>query len=148
MGKSPRNRASDRACQAFHLLGDLEFMRAEREHPGGLFSPDVVREDRRRLVGTPTTRTAAEFVDQLETWFDLADTPPVFNVTEVMAVRGDLCALIRCRVTFGDQATEFLNVFRNDVDDVVQKSVLFDPDDLDAALTELDLIQTDTIDTD
>ena len=84
------------------------------------------------------------FIDQLETWFDLSDTPPVFSVAEVIAVRGDLCALIRCQVTFGDQATEFLTVFRNDTDGVVQRSVLFDLDDLDAALAELDLIQMET----
>ena len=72
----------------------------------------------------------------------------MFSVAEVIAVRRDLCALIRCQVTLADQATEFLTVFRNDTNGVVQRSVLFDIDDLDAALAELDLIQmdTDTID--
>ena len=140
MDRSPRNQASDRAREAFHLLGDRQFMRAVREDPSGFFSPDVVREDRRRIVGAPTTRTAAEFVDQLETWFNLSDTPPVFSVAEVVAVRGELCALVRCRVTFGDKGSEFLNVFRNDAIGQTERSVLFDPDDVDAASAELDRI--------
>lgn len=101
MDESPRNQASDRACEAFPLLGDRQFMKAVQENPVGFFSPNVVREDRRRLVGAPTTRTAAEFIEQLETWFNLSNTPPIFSVVEVVAVRGELSALVRCRVSYG-----------------------------------------------
>ena len=148
MDESPRNQASDRAREAFQLLGDRQFMRAVREDPTGFLSSDVVREDRRRIVGAPTTRTAAELVDQLETWFGLSDTPPVFSVSEVVAVRGELCALARCRVTFGDKSTEFLNVIRNDALGQTEKSVLFDPDDVDAAIAELHRIHAESDESD
>lgn len=135
---SPRNTASDRAFEGFHLLGDRVYLEALRTDPGGWYSPTLVREDRRRLVGAPTTRTLAEFVEQATTWLALSDSTPTFSIESVVAVRGERCALIRCRVAFGDMATEFLNAFRNATTGETQIAVLFDLDDMDAAIAELD----------
>ena len=135
---SPHNKASDRAYEGFHLLGDSSHLQALHEDPTGWYRPDLVREDRRRFVGAPTTRSLAEFVEQAMVWLDLSDVPPIFRVEEVVAVRGERCALIRCRVAYGNTATEFLNAFRNGTNGEVEKSVVFDLDDLEAAIDELD----------
>ena len=132
-----RNTASDRAYEGFHRLGDRQYLDALLADPGGWYSPNLIREDRRRIVGAPTTRTLAEFVEQARIWLDLSDTTPRFSVEGVVAVRGELCALIRCRVAYGDTTTEFLNAFRNGTQGETQKSVLFDLDDLEAAIAEL-----------
>ena len=146
MDVSPHNQASDRACEAFPLFGDRQFMKAVQENPAGFFSHDVVRDDRRRLVGAPTTRTAVAFIEQWETSFDLSDTAPVSSVVEVVAVRGESCALARCRVSYGDKGSEFLDVLRNDANGQTERSVLFDPDDVDAAVVELDRIHPESDD--
>lgn len=141
---SPRNKASDRASDGFHLLGDREYLEALRVDPGGWYSPNLVREDRRRVVGAPTTRTLAEFVEQATTWLDLSDTTPIFSIESVVAVRGERCALIQCRVAYGDTATEFLNAFRNATTGETQVAVLFDLDDMEAAIVELDRLHAES----
>jgi hypothetical protein len=141
---SPRNTASDRAYEGFHLLGDREYLEVLRADPGGWYSPNLVREDRRRVVGAPTTRTLAEFVEQATTWLALSDSTPTFSIESVVAVRGERCALIRCRVAFGDMATEFLNAFRNATTGETQIAVLFDLDDMESAVAELDRLDAES----
>ena len=142
------NAASHEAYRSFPLLGDKQFLQKIRDDPSGYFRPDLVREDRRAIVGAPTTRSLTEYVDHAMTWLDLSETPPAFSVEEVVAVRGDTCALIRCRVSFGEAESEFLNAFLTtpepQVDGFVRLevviSVLFDLDDREAAIAELDRI--------
>lgn len=140
---TPRNEASDRAYEGFHLLGDREYLEALRADPGGWCSPDLVREDRRRLVGAPTTRTLLEFVEQAITWLDLSGRTPTFSIEGVVAVRGQRCALIHCRVAYGDTTTDFLNAFRNGTSRETQIAVLFDLDDMEAAIAELDRLDAE-----
>lgn len=140
---SPRNTASDRAYEGFHLLGDRQYLTSLHADPGGWYSPNLVREDRRRIVGAPTTRTLEEFVEQARTWLDLSDSAPMFSIEDVVAVRGERCALLRCRVAYRDTATEFLNAFRNGMNGETQTSVLFDLDDREAAIAELNRLHAD-----
>jgi len=42
-----------------------------------------------------------------------------------------------------DKGSEFLNVLRNDANGQTERSVLFDPDDVDAAVAELDRIHAE-----
>jgi len=118
-------------------LGDRLYLETIRDNPSGYYRPDLIREDRRRVVGAPTTRSIVEFVDHALTWFDLGDDPPVFSIEGVVAVCGDTCALIHCRVSFGDSVSDFLNAFRTTGSEA-EISVLFDLNDRDAALAELD----------
>lgn len=120
--------------EKFHLHGDPEFLARNLDE---IYTLDFVREDRRRLVGAPTANRE-EFVQQLRGWHGISHGPPQFSVEEIVAVRGERCILIRARVLYADTWSEFLSVGRIDADDRTDRSVLFDPDDIESAIAELD----------
>lgn len=140
------NAATDAAFEYFHLHGDREFLLSIREDPTGYYRPDLIRVDRRRVIGAPRTGSVMEFVDHALHWFDLSDEQPVFRVEEVVAVRGDRCGLIRCAVSYGESVTRFLNAFRTTPGAIrpeVDISVLFDVDDRESAIAELDRLHAE-----
>ena len=139
----PTNRASEGAWENFPRFGDKEFLLGLREDPSGYMVPDFVRDDRRSVVNFPISRSVAQYVDHTLPLFDLTGTAPDFAVEETVAVRGGLCAAMRCSYSIGESRSDFLNVFRINTNDEVEISVLFDSDDRDAALTELDRLQSE-----
>jgi hypothetical protein len=107
------------------------------------FTDDYVREDRRKLVGISSSG-AREMLENALLWFDLGDGKPILTV-EVVAVRGDRLVLARLHVGYRDgDATGVLSVTQFDeAVEKTQRAVRFDPDDLDAALAELDKLHTE-----
>ena len=112
------------------------------------FADDFVREDRRRLVGVPSSNRE-EWFESIQAYWKLGKGPPTFSVAEVLAVRGERLALYLARVEYEQgPATEMLIVFALSGDMKAQRSVMFDADDVGAALAELDRLDGSTEDED
>jgi hypothetical protein len=135
MEHEPSNAASTRMRADFPKLGDRQYVESKMLD---VFAEGFVREDRRRLVGI-STATAKEFVDVALGWFELGSVP-VFRWVAVVAVRGDRLALARWSVGFGDDIpTEMLGLQQYDENvDLVERLVVFDTDNVEAAIAELD----------
>ena len=102
------------------------------------YTDDFVREDRRRLVTIPAA-SFEEFIESLRTYWELGSGAPSFSVSEVIAVRGERLVLFRSRIAFDDgRSTESLVVLGHDDQMRAEFATMFDPDDHDAALAELD----------
>ena len=104
-----------------------------------LLADDFVRVDLRQLVAMPRA-TRDEFIAvSLMTHFDL-DVVPHTETDDVLAVSGDRLGLIRARLVYdGSGQIEYLAVVRfDDAVEQLERMVMFDPDDLEAARAELD----------
>jgi hypothetical protein len=135
----PRNAASEAVRAGFanmtrlRELGDTE-MRQFRNR----FADDYTREDRRRLVGVPSSGRE-DWFESIQAYWELGMGPPTFSVAKVLAVRAERLVLFLARVEYPQgPATEMLIVYGLSVDGKAQRSVMFDADDIDAALAELD----------
>ena len=72
---------------------------------------------------------------------------PHFSIVEVIAVRGEWSAAYRQRIVYGgsDMFIELIRVVdRDPVGDRLRRMVLFDMDDVDAAIAELDRMHAET----
>jgi hypothetical protein len=105
-----------------------------------ILADNFSRDDRRRLVG-------AGVRDGRDAWLaDMRATADLWiaNVTStVTATRGGRLVLMRGRFSHRDQGresflTELLGIIEIDTDERIVALVTFDPDDIDAALAELD----------
>ena len=145
MVAAPRNAASDKFTADFARMGDRRWVESEML---ASFADDFVRDDRRRLLSFEAT-TAQDLVDVALAWFEVDAGRPSFEPVAVLAVRGDRLALVRWRVVFGNGfVSEMLGV--QQFDELIERHerlVVFDVDDVDSALAELDrlhaLIQLD-----
>ncbi len=104
------------------------------------FADDISTDDRRRVVGIAALRGRDTVVANGRAIVDFAMT----NVTAtVVAIRGERLILARARFTGPDQGpgafhTDILAVLESDADNRIAAHIVFDPDDFDAALAELD----------
>ncbi|TDO14340.1 putative ATPase [Mycobacterium sp. BK086] len=133
--RTPHANAAARIFQRYNAC----FMVRDWDGMAALISDDICADDRRRVVSggvqrgrlaqTASMRAAADMgVRNAESW--------------VVATRGDRLALMRTRVS-GHQRNdafglEMLSVFEIDTKGLGVAGVLFDLDDIDAALAELD----------
>lgn len=116
-------------------IGDDEVTRASYEND---LAASFVRIDRRRLVAAPDA-DRDEFLEQLRGWNEVGGHQPQLRVDEVIDVLGDRLALVRLVVEFESGISSEQNqvlVFDDSVERLL-RIVSFDPDDVDAATTEL-----------
>jgi hypothetical protein len=134
----PRNASSE------FLDSIVDRMNSEFEMMPSWMTDDFVRQDRRRLVATPESN-GSEFVENVRAWFSVGAGTPRFRVAEVYAVAGDRCVTHRVSIDFdGSFASDMIHSIRcNASVDKMQKIVTFDPDDLDAALAELERLHAE-----
>ncbi|OBK40625.1 regulator [Mycobacterium sp. 1245111.1] len=102
------------------------------------FAEDYSFEDRRRVVNAGTYRGRDAGIEDLRTFADLGFT---LTTLGVIATRGGRLALIRATAAGPDPgAVQMvgLNLFEIDADERITAALIFEPDDLDAALEELD----------
>ncbi|MEZ0350608.1 BTAD domain-containing putative transcriptional regulator [Mycobacterium sp. pR1184] len=106
----------------------------------GLIADDFFTEDRRRLVGVAARRGREAEIASMRVVAELGGT----NMTStVVATRGTRLILTRLRYADWDQApgafhTDVLDVIEIDADDRISRRIVFDADDIEGALAELD----------
>ena len=105
-----------------------------------LLADDTSTDDRRRVVNAGNQH--GRDVD-VATMRALADLGVAHIASTVIATRGDRLALTRSRMSGRDQRpdafyTEALSILEIDADNRGTAKVVFDPDDIDAAIKELD----------
>lgn len=107
---------------------------------GDLLADDICADDRRRVVNAGVRHgRAAKIADMRAT----ADLGTAKGTSTVIAIRGQRLALLRIRLSGRDQRpdafhTEMLGLAEVNADNRMTARVLFDPDDFDAAIAELD----------
>ncbi|CQD16814.1 putative ATPase [Mycobacterium lentiflavum] len=105
-----------------------------------LLADDFSTEDRRRLVGVEARQGREAEIASMRVVAELGGT----NMTStVVATRGTRLILTRLRYADWDQApgafhTDVLDVIEIDADDRIVRRIVFDPDDIQGALAELD----------
>ncbi|MBX7432011.1 AAA family ATPase [Mycobacterium sp. Y57] len=105
-----------------------------------MLADDIVHEDRRRVVNMGIQRGRDAVLTDMRAIADLG----VNNVERsVIATRGNRLALVHARVSrdggFTEYELEVLNLVEIDADNRIAAAVSFDPDDIDAAFTELEM---------
>ena len=124
-------------------LGDRQLARfAARDWAAmtELLADDASTDDRRRVVNAGIQR--GRDVD-VATMRALADLGVAHIASTVIATRGERLALTRARMSGRDQRpdafyTEALSILEIDADNRGAAKVVFDPDDIDSAIKELD----------
>ena len=136
MVDEPRNAASEAANEMTELAFDHERFDAML----AMVAEDFVQKDRRKLVGSTSDIGKAEWA-QVAAFF-LREAALNSRDRKVLAVRGDHLVLTRIVDRYGDGSMrEFLAIEHLAGDPIQERlAVLFDPDDLDLAITELDLL--------
>jgi hypothetical protein len=134
----PRNSATQASSRYMELFDDPQRLDEFRS----MFADEFVRVDRRRLIALPAIDKATYFETQLSFAHELGD---VTSDYEVLAVRGERLLLARIeRRVGGDFTTEYLVVAQWDVTiPQIQRVVLFEPDDLNLAIAELDRLHSE-----
>lgn len=107
---------------------------------GEILADDISAEDRRRVVNSGIRRGRDAKIADMRATADLGTK----NATStVIAIRGQRLALVRIRLSGRDQRpdafhTEMLGITEINADNRMAARVLFDVDDFDAAIAELD----------
>ena len=117
--------------------GDPDFFDNEL---ADMLTGDFVREDRRRLVGVPGEVGKAEYVEQQKVFAKLGHGSATLDIVDELGTRGERWAATRGRIQYGDGlAIEVLAVWQLDLALARgERLVVFDSDDIVAALTEID----------
>ncbi|MCB9417979.1 MAG: AAA family ATPase, partial [Mycolicibacterium sp.] len=133
--QAPMNNAASRAYDGVQASFGARDLPAMRE----LFADDFESDDRRRTVNAGTRRGADALVDDAQGNVALGVKE---IASEVVATRGERLALRRGRYSGDGQPGSFyvdvLNVIEINSDERITALVGFEPDDLQAALAELD----------
>ena len=142
MEEEPRNAGSDLARRAADWLNDRDFVEREGEK---MVTPDFVRYDHRRVTPQPPVG-AQEWVAGLFELEKLTGDWPVYELTETLAVRGDRTSATHWVLHFGEFAEmEFIAVGLSDEQtDRMAELHFYDPEDIDAAIAELDRLHAET----
>ena len=99
---------------------------------------NVAVDDRRRVVNAGIRHGRNAAIEEMQATVDVG---LAVTVVGALATRGERLALIRVRVSGRDPGTiqnDALNIVEIDADDRIVAGVVFDLDDFDAALAELD----------
>jgi ketosteroid isomerase-like protein len=139
MVDEPRNAASEAA----EVMTELAFAREDLDEFLAMVAEDFVQRDRRKLVGSTTEVGKAEYA-QIAAFF-VHEAGLESRHRKVLAVRGDHLVLTRIVDRYRDGSMrEFLGVEHFTGDPVqTHRAVMFDLDDLDAALAELDRLEAE-----
>ena len=139
VGDEPQNAASEMIRAVYPMFGRLaDATPGDLQETHELFAEGFLREDRRRFITVPTVGVKGLF-ESFQAYWDLGVGAPTFTVAEVHAVRGDRLLLFRGRAEFAEgQATESLVLVAYSAEMRAARAVLFDLDDLDGALDELE----------
>lgn len=124
------------------LLNDRDFMLRDGL---SLCTHDFVRYDRRRMTAQPPADRQG-WLEAMITFEELAGGHwPTFDLTETLAVRGHRLAANRWTMGLGESGeVEFIVVTRaNEPVDRMEVVYFFDPEDVDAALAELDRLHSE-----
>ena len=134
------NAAVERMRQSFDRMNEL----AEPPVLADSFTDDFVFLDRRTGVNFGEGN-ASYYARVSEQYWEVGGQPH-WSIPEVIAVRGEWSAAYRVRVVYGvsDMFIDDINVVRFEpVGGRFRRTVLFDPDDRDAAIAELDRMHAD-----
>ena len=118
----------------------VHFAAADWDAMAEMLADNFSRDDRRRVVGAGVRDGRVAWLEDMRATGDLWSA----NVTTtVIATRGGRLVLMRGCFSHRDQApdtflTEFLSLAEIDADERIVALVIFDPDDIDAAVAELD----------
>ncbi|WP_197746535.1 BTAD domain-containing putative transcriptional regulator [Mycobacterium cookii] len=127
------------ATRAYERM-QAQFAARDWDGLAGALADDVFRDDRRRLVGAEL-RTGRDAV--VAEFSALAEIGVKRMTFDTVAVRGGRLLLSRSRALGRDPRadafrTDVLSILDLDADERIAAILTFDPDDLDAAITELD----------
>ncbi len=129
-----RSALENRASQVIlRLVGS--FPEADPEVRAALRRPDSVLEDRRHL--RQTSHVGTDDIEEMANR-SLTELPLTSPRAEVLAVRGDHHCLIKSEADRGDWETAIIATVEIDRDGLLQREVLFDPEDLPQAYELLD----------
>lgn len=107
---------------------------------GEILADDIAADDRRRVVNAGIRRGRDAKIADMRATADLGTTK---GSSTVIAIRGERLALVRIRLSGRDQRpdafqTEMLGIVEVNADNRMTARILFDPDDFNAAIAELD----------
>lgn len=137
--ESHRRRQATRASDAYDRF-KAYFAARDWDAIADMLTGDVTADDRRRVVNAGLRKGRDATMAELAAYAGIgADT----IASDVVATRGERLVMNRCRPmgrTAGPEpfSSEVLDVIETDVDGRIKARVVFDPDDLDAAIAELD----------
>ena len=139
MGDEPRNAASEAARILSELILDPE----RSDQLAAMVADEFIAKDHRKLVGAPEMDKAAWLTNS--TWFVRTAGGLATRQREVLAVRGDRLSLSRYLFEYHDGSLrELLHIGDFGGDPLqLRRLVIFDTDDLDAALAELDRLHAE-----
>lgn len=125
------SRATDRFLELF-AARDWEAM-------ARMVIDDISFDDRRRVINADLQTGRNAFIEGFRIAADLGAT----QFPHAIATRGERVVLVRARFSLGGGAPEefgldLLHVIEVDADNRISATVTFDPDDVDAAVAELD----------
>lgn len=135
----PAPRLENAASQAAERLRSL-FVARDWDGLAKIFAEDILADDRRRIVGTGIRRGRQANVADIRAGADIG-TEDI--VSTVIATRGERIFLDRARFSASDQQpgslnVELLRILEVDIDNRIMCCLMFDVDDFDAAIAELD----------
>jgi hypothetical protein len=136
----PRNLATEVTRRSVGWLNDRDFVAREGET---MVSPDFVRYDHRRVVAQPAVGPK-EWVAGLFAWEEITGEWPTYELSEILAVRGDRTCACRWVMHFGDFEAEYVVVNASDGTGERFATIRFyDPEDIDEAMAELDRLHAE-----
>jgi hypothetical protein len=111
-----------------------------------LLTDDYTYEDRRRHGVSFPAADAASYPDLVVSAWQIGSGRPRFEVLEILAVRGDRFVAGLVRIDYGDgMLFESIHILALDPTlTLMQREVDFDPEDIDAAIEELDRLHRQT----
>ena len=133
--RAPLENAASRVDNQFNAF----FAARDWDDIGALLTDDIKVEDRRRGLRREGKGRATELAELRA----IADVGIENMTSDVVAIRGERLALVRTLYTGRDQRpeafhTELLRIVEIDADERIAAYVVFDLDDFDAAIAELD----------
>ncbi|MFW2336057.1 hypothetical protein [Ilumatobacter sp.] len=140
MDVEPRNLATEVTRRSVGWLNDRDFVAREGET---MVSPDFVRYDHRRVVAQPPAGPK-DWVAGLFAWEEITGEWPTYELSEILAVRGDRTCACRWVMHFGDFEAEYVVVNASDRAGERFATIRFyDPEDIDEAMAELDRLHAE-----
>ena len=115
--------------------------------PADSFTDDFAYSDRRKGINFGEG-DASHMARIFQGYWEVGGQPH-FSIVEVIAVRGNWSAAYRQRIVYGgsDMFIELIRVVdREPAGDRWRRMVIFDPDDVDAAIAELDRMHAEIAD--
>jgi class 3 adenylate cyclase len=135
----PRARPENAASRAYDRFL-RHFSDRDWDAMSETMTADIHRDDRRRVVNVEAQRGRKHAIVEARGVADIGTTNVAITV---IAVRGERLALLRSRFSGRDNRPEAfytasLIVVEIDHDELIAEHIMFDPDDIDAAIAELD----------